>query len=856
MAISAAVLRTKLQMPRIRPTLVLRPRLLDKLNRGWDGKATFISAPAGFGKTTLISAWLAQLDSQTAWLSLDANDNDLRQFLAYLVLALETVDTQLSEGAKALLETVPRSFAPDNVLIPLLNNVAASPGRITLVLDDYHEIKNDAIHHAVTYLFDHSPPNLHLVFTSREEIPLRVARWRVRGQLTELNAQDLRFSVDEAADFMTHVMGLHLTADTVTAITEQTEGWAAGLQIVALSLQAKPETAGVNFSANHRYFIDYMAEEVMANQSPEMRDFLCRTAVCDRFSADLCATLTGRADSRAILDQLESANLFLVALDDERTWYRYHRLFAEFLRAQLSDDERDKLHLTASHWFEQTGSVAEAIRHATAAHALDRATDLVHKNGESLVKNGRFTLLLDWVNAMPDEIVRNNSVLSARKAYFMYLRGQIDEAERYRTYSYAAPPPTDPAHQAELLTFRASHAYTLNQFEKAETLALRSMALSADSADIFNTYALNILGQSQLAQNQLEAALKTFEQALRLGRQRKHDYMSILSLSFLAPLLYQMGDRPEAIRLCEEALSQYVDQWGNYLPMAGLLHVSLGVLQYAGNALEQAQHHLDIGLELCERLGVIFLQLVGMRTLARLRFAQNDTEGLHATIRAARQIANRLPNPIQRQQIDIVLANLHLRQGKSDTAEKLLTNVHPSRQARLAQARLYLAQGETDAAIQTLARLAEKDEAQGHVSRLITIKLLQAMADADAADQHLPTAIKLAAAGNYSRLFIDEGIDAMTLVQGYRSLAPAFIDSITAVLPAQKIAPAETTLTGRESEILALVAQGMTNQQIADKLFITVSTTKWYLNIVYRKLEVKNRTKAVAKARSLGLLAP
>ncbi|MCB9077346.1 MAG: hypothetical protein H6631_07125 [Anaerolineaceae bacterium] len=886
---AATILHTKLYMPPVRPVLVPRLRLIDQLKAGWYGKATIVIGPAGFGKTTLVSAWLNQMaksspmkdkppetslhpssfilhPSHVAWLSLDENDNDLQQFLMYLVLALQTVDDQLGETATALLDTL-QMIDAEPVLTSILNEVAAWPGRITLVLDDYHVIRLAAIHQAVSFLLVNVPPQLHLVFTSREELPLPLARWRMRGMLTEMGIQQLRFTHEEAADFLNQVMGLNLTRETIGAVEARTEGWVAGLQMAALSLRKKQHALDLaaavnNFSAKNRYVIDYLAEEVMQQQPDPIRHFLRQTAICDRFCAALCNTLTGQNDSQAMLYRLEQANLFLIPLDDVREWYRYHALFADFLRTQLTPEQQRVLHQQASEWFEAQQLITEAIQHALAANNLSAATRLILQNAEPLINEGRFTLLLEWINTMPDEAVRRHSVLAARKAYFLYLRGQYPAAERYSAYSQAAPPPDDPLQQAEIYTYRAEFAYTLHKHETARALAQRALKLLADSDSIFHTYALNILGEAQLALNALEEAAVTFRQALALAQHRGHDYMVILSFSFLAPLLYVQGRRLEALGLCRQAMADYADRRGQARLITGRLHVSLGILHYVGNNLGRARHHLEIGIDLCQKLGLVFQMLIGQRTLARLQFVQGQTQAAWATLQAGRQVAATLPNPADAQEIDVIAANLHLRHGEIAAAERLLDRVSPSRQAQLARARLLLAQGQTLAAQDILDSLAHTFQQKGRLSQLITVRILQALAAPDRAAAYLPEAIRLAAPGQYQRHFLDEDPRLAALLCDYQALAPDFIKHLlqafgttpTPPPPPQPQPAAIDALGEREIEILRLVAEGYPNRQIAEKLYISLSTTKWYLNGIYQKLHVRNRTQAVAKARSLKLL--
>src|SRR5437868_5017194 len=420
------ILATKLYIPPLRPNVVIRPRLLERLNEGLYRKLTLIAAPAGFGKTTLVSEWVEGIErpkARTAWLSLDEGDNDPARFLAYLVAALQTIAATIGEGVLGVLQS-PQPPPPEAILTALLNEITTLPDHFVLVLDDYHVIDAKPVDLALTFLVEHLPPQMHLVIATREDPLLPLARLRARGELTELRAADLRFTPSEAAEFLNSVMGLTLSPGDIAALEDRTEGWIAGLQLAALSMRGRediPEFIRA-FAGDHRYIVDYLVEEVLQRQSAPVRSFLLQTSILDRLNGPLCDAVTGQEESNARLEALERGNFFVVPLDDRRHWYRYHHLFAEVLSVHLMAEQPDQvatLHRRASAWYEQNGSVADAIRHALAAEDFERAAGLVELAVPAMGRNRQEATVLDWLRALPDELLRCRPVLGVAYAHVL-----------------------------------------------------------------------------------------------------------------------------------------------------------------------------------------------------------------------------------------------------------------------------------------------------------------------------------------------------------------------------------------------------------------------------------------------------
>src|SRR5713101_9139096 len=401
------ILATKLYIPPLRPKVVSRPRLLERLNEGLHRKLTLIAAPAGFGKTTLVSAWVAGCDRQVAWLSLEEGENDPTLFLTYLVAALQTIAPTIGVGVLGVLQS-PQPPPTEAILTALLNEITTLPGHFVLVLDDYHVIDAQAVDMAFTYLVEHLPPQMHLVIATREDPQLPLARLRARSHLTELRAADLRFTASEASAFLSQVMGLSLSAVDIAALEDHTEGWIAGLQLAALSMQGHQDIPAfiAAFTGSHRYILDYLAEEVLQQQPEQVQTFLLETSILDRLSGPLCNAVTGQKDGQAKLEALEQANLFVIPLDNQRCWYRYHHLFAEVMRErlrQMHPDQPSSLHRRASEWYERNGLAAEAVGHALAAGDFQRTAQLIEQIAETILTRGEAMTVLRWLEALPDE---------------------------------------------------------------------------------------------------------------------------------------------------------------------------------------------------------------------------------------------------------------------------------------------------------------------------------------------------------------------------------------------------------------------------------------------------------------------
>jgi LuxR family transcriptional regulator, maltose regulon positive regulatory protein len=888
---STTILTTKLYVPAPRPDSIPRQRLLERLDEGFTRKLTLVSAPAGYGKTTLLTAWLRARAERggkaprVAWLSLEDDDNVPLRFFGYLIAALQNPDEGIGRTARSLLEA-PQPPPVTHLMTLLINDLAALSEPTVLVLDDYHAITHPELQAGIVFLLEHLPPSLHVVIATREEPPLSLARLRVQSQVTEIRLQELRFTREEAAAFLERTMGLKLAADVVAALESRTEGWIAGLQMAALSLRGREGKPGrrtplddADFGGAHRDIIDYLGAEVLRQQPIEIRVFLRQTSILDRLSAPLCDAVTGQPNSRAFLAQLAQANLFLIPLDDERRWYRYHSLFADFLRTELAEWEQRSLHQKASQWYEAHGFTPEAIKHALAAQDLEAAERLIRSGVEETFSRGGFNTLLAWLNALPDDVVRARSDLSVDKAWILYLRGEIAEAEEYAAAATKTQRPDDPAVQrGMLLGFRAYLAINRGDPQQAVQLGQEALSLLGDTKSFFRTTALSHLGQAQRLTGDRDAAIKTLRQAVTLGEQLGHHLIMLEALGYLTLLLYQQGQMREAVLLCQRAVGQYTDERGNPLGMAGLVLIPLGALLFEANDLERAESHLKSGIALCEQMGTVYYTLVGQRTLAKLQYARGDAEAAWETLAGARQLAAQSESARRIRMVDAVTAELQLRQGQVAAAARTLSGLPDRVQSRsefenLTVARLLLAQGRPPLALELLETLEGSARGQARLGSLVTIHVLQALAQRAlhrpaAALERLGQALSLAAHEGYRRAFLDEGAPIAALLAEGRAVAPEFVDGLLSAFKAVPREGSRDALTASAAAnqalleplgdtqlvILRLLDEGLSNQEIADRVGITLGTTKWHLNQIYGKLGVASRTQALAQARRAKLL--
>ncbi|TMH37914.1 MAG: helix-turn-helix transcriptional regulator [Betaproteobacteria bacterium] len=872
------LIKTKIATPPLRPHTVVRQRLLELLEEAVTRPLTLVSAPAGFGKTTLITSWLNETgrDARTAWLSVDADDSDPVHFVYYLTATLQAVEPRVGRAPIFLLGSL-KMPGPVDLVSLLLNEIAEAEEPLVLVLDDYHTVSSDEVNPAVASLVERMPEKLRLVICTREEPSLPLARWRSLERVFDVGVEQLRFSYEEAVVFFRQTMGLDIDAKAARTLEARTEGWIAALQMAALSMRLHGKNVAAlpaaevpsTFSARHRYLVDYLASEVLKGQSDETRALLHRTSILDRLCAPLCNALTGRTDGEAQLARLDQRNMFLVPLDDDRQWYRYHQLFADYLRSGVSPDEKRELHLIASAWFETNGFGEEAIRHALAAEDIDASVRLIRAQSENTLARGQIPTVLSWLRELPESALRANPDLAGYKAWLLYMRGQSAEAESYAALARSDVKLKGPTeHLGKLLSFQAFLALNWSDPQEAIPLAEQALQRLGDEASFFHAYVLCMMGQAQSLTRDRRAAVITLRKAVALAKQLGNRFMAFDALGHLAIVLNAQGQLREAILLCREAADEAVDSEDHPLPIAGLVHIPLGALQYEADDLPSARLSLVTGINLCEQLGMVYFKVVGKCALAKLQHTGGEVNDAWSTLAAAREVSDRPESPRRQRLVAATTAELQLREGNLEAAARTLEDARnlvglPLEQESILRARLLLAQRSPSAAWKILSALEESALRQRSDGSLIAIHILQALCKRSlnqptGAQEYLLSAVSLAATAGYRRLFLDEGANLTPMLEQARHVAPAFVQSLLEPrTPEQGVRPAGPLVErlGKiEVEILGLLDKGMTNQEIADRLAMTVGTTKWRMNQIFGKLQVRNRIEALARARQLRLL--
>lgn len=842
---STPLLATKLYIPPSRLNAVLRPRLIERLNAGLHRKLTLIAAPAGFGKTTLVSAWVAGCDRPAAWLSLDAEDSDLTRFLAYLIAAIQTIAPNVGSGLVGALES-PQPPPTEALLTALLNNITTLPHQVVLVLDDYHLIESQAVDQALGFLLDHLPPQMHLVMVTREDPPLPLARLRVRDQLTELRAADLRCTPAEAAAFLSQVMDLDLAPADVAALETRTEGWIAGLQLAALSMRGRADlTQFVQaFAGDNRYIVDYLVEEVLQRQPERVRSFLLQTAILDRLHGPLCDAVTGQADSSARLEALERGNFFVVPLDDTRDWFRYHHLFADVLamhlRAELPDQVAT-LHRRASAWYEQHGSVADAIRHALAAEDFAHAANLIELAVPAMRRRRQEAMVLGWLKALPDELIHRRPVLSVYYAGALLASGELmgveerlrnaerwleSAADMHARPDSAGSRPTATSNEhlivvdhaafrglpGAIAVYRAGQALARGDVPETVTYARRALDLVLEDDLLMRGAAAALLGLACWTSGDLETAYRSYAAGMAQLQMAGNIADAIGGALALADIRIVQGRLHEAMQTYQRGLQLATEQQpeGTRPVLRGTadMYVGMSELYREYDDLQAATQHLLRSQEQGEHLGFPQHPYRRRVAMARIQEAHGDLEGALGLLEEAERLYVSDFYPDVRP-VTALKTRVWIKQGQLGdalgwvraqglSAQDDLSYLREFEHITLARIRLACAQrdradGSIDEAIGLLQRLlhaAEVGERTGHVIEILVLQALahQTQGDIPTALVSLERALTMAEPEGYVRMFVDEGqlMAALLREAAARGVMPNYTDRLLAAYEAEQ----------------------------------------------------------------------
>lgn len=886
MSLNSQILATKLVIPTGATDIVQRPRLAAMMEVGKLKRLTLLCAAPGYGKTTFMANWIQHSGRPAAWMSIDNGDNDPTRFLSHVIAAIQRTYPDFgSVIAKALQATqLPPLIS---LMTPFINQVLAIPESFSLILDDYHLIEEKQIHQAMEFLIENQPPNLHLAFTSRTDPPFSLSRLRSRGQLAEFRAEDLRFTRVEAQEFLTRVMGIDLTEAEVAALESRTEGWVAGLQLAALSLHNNPDKAGFirSFAGDDRHIMDFLVDEVLARQSEDVKSFLLRTSILERFNADLCEALTGRVDSANMLEHLENANMFMVALDRSRAWYRYHHLFANLLQKKLQQVSgqlfRD-LHQVACRWFSDNGLTIEAVHHALCIDDYELVANLIEQRGYLLMSQGKVKTVLSWVQQLPENVIEARPVLALLCAWVHYFTSDPVPVERYVS-----------------IVERALKVDERDDFNLGERIMLGHVALirsyqtryagSIDKAIEWVTRAGELIPQDHISYPAVcvNQAICHFVRGEYIEAQKlfgryastahpQHTLLVITTCIFgLSRIKWMQGKLREADKILRTALTEYQAKGWENMPITGGLYLAIADLEREWNQIDAAQENLNRGLELTSSGGMDFSNGWGLLVEAQLRIARQDGSEILDPQRedSLSRFWGRISNDITR--IAILLTRIWLAQGRLteirlwiEASDIDATRQTPDREPeQVLLGRLLIAEGRHEEAVELLSSLllnAESGKRGGVVIEILVLLALarQALGQTRPAVASLQRALILAEPEGYVRMFIDEGAPMAALLQRVAEAGEGQAYAAK-LLEAMRQTPAAQTsgktlavpLSGKEIRVAQYLVAGLSNQEIADKMHISLNTVKTHLKNIYGKLDVDHRVEAVERIRDLNLLA-
>ena len=879
------ILQTKLHKPISRPNLVHRRRLIEKLEEGITARRimTLVTGPAGYGKTTLITDWLQETGHKCAWLSLDEDDNDLNRFIHYLVAAIKEVAPSFGQSALSIMKSVqiPMRGAVSTTLI---NELLSIDFQFVLVIDDYHVIHKEGIHSFVELLLENQIPNLHLLMLTRLNPPLPIARLRARGQMTDIRMEELRFQTEEAEDFFHNTISIRLDAEHLEKLTKYTEGWAAGLQLAGLSLQGrdKDQTASFlsAFGGKHRDIVDYLGHEVLGRLDKETLDFIVKTSIPDRLNAALCERLTGRTDSGELLGRLDRSNLFLVSLDDSQNWYRYHRLFRDFLKSSLDDETEKSLHSKASSWFREHNLIEEAIKHALLANNRQEAVEMIRESVDNVFQRGFLTTISGWLDKIPEDLIRTNGELAFAKSEVLYFSGQVKSAERYLGMAeHAWENEGNDGGIGRVLTLKCQ--FTVAQSRTGDKslsttilhMSNRALQLLDEKDHLYRGFALIIQGNSKMRLGDIIGAVESLRESLRLGEMTEQPAVAIAALSDLISTLMRQGALGEAYRICSEAIIRHVDPKGNPLPIASVAYFHLASLEYALNRIDKAETILAKGIELCRKHGWITLLISALVSKTSILRALGKNEQAVEVIHEMRKNANAIGYQNEIVQTRLTEVNFYLALGKKEPYDEWAAGIDIDEIISsledccgelecLTYIRGLIAHARYDDAYSILVKHDKWAETNGFNGSRITNKLLQTKAmlgkdNLEAALSCFNKALELAAPENNIRPFIDENLPLAELTVEAAHTHKAFAQSLLADAGSNDAVEREPAsievpeLSKRELQILEMVCRGLSNQEIAERSFIALSTVKTHINKIYAKLAVKSRTQAAARALEL-----
>jgi ATP/maltotriose-dependent transcriptional regulator MalT len=871
----ASILITKLYIPPLQPKTVLRPHLIKRLNDCTQNKLTLVSASAGFGKTTLISEWTTDCEQPVAWLSLDEEHKDHIRFLTYFIAALQTIVADIGDGLLTMLQS-PQPPSTNYILTNLLNEITTIPDAFVLILDDYHLTDSKEIDDTVTYLLEHMPPQMHLVIATREDPHLPLIRLRGRGQLIELRAADLRFTPSESSEYLNQMMDLDLSMEDVTSLETRTEGWITGLQLAAISIHGQKNISGFieSFTGSHHFVLDYLIEEVLKQQSESIQSFLFCTSILDRMCGSLCDAVLQKVpgSGQETLRYLEQSNMFIIPLDNERRWYRYHHLFSELLKQRLQqktllffeDKGSAELHIRASEWYENNDLNLEAFQQAALANDIDRALRLVEGKEMPLYYRGSVGSVLNWLKLLPKSVMDNKPLLWITYASVSLGFGQISGVEQYLE---AAEAVLEGANQdnitrdmtGRIASMRAILGVTNYDTETIKTQSLRALEYLNPENLSSRATSLWTLGHAYVHLKDHTAAKKAFNETVLIGKTSGNFLFTVLAKANLGNLLEFENHLHSAAETYRKILQVVGDQ---PLPVLCEVHLGLARIFYQWNDMDSALQHANSSIELARLFeNTIDRFIVCEIFLSHLKLVTGDiVEAASLLAEIAHSVhqyefVHRTPEVAAQQVLTMI------RQGNLEAAAQLAEK----HDLPMSKAQVFLARGDTFSALKTLKVLQPEACTLNWNNEQLKVMILKAIAlfnhnEKNEAVLLMETVLTLTKPEGFIRIFVDQGMPMFRLLSetSYKGIMPEYISCLIAAFKADKIQNVEIQtlidpLSQREIEVLKLIALGLSNNEIGEKLFLALDTVKGHNRRIFSKLDVKNRTMAITKARSLNI---